>query len=808
MSRRLALFLLLVLCAGAFSFLGRTTFTMFHMVDAPEDYGRWPVGVSPRDLRIFRVGDSAKDSGFQRGDLVVEVAGIPVRGADDLRDALEGARAGDIREMTVERNGQRLKARLKLEGGMPGPARGGERLFLLVNGVAILCFCYLLGAFVAFRRPTDPMAWLLLLLLLGFGHIAGGEAGNVRQWDEPWSSLGLFYVTFVSSTWPAWLLWFMMDFPEPGEGKRIFPWAKWPLIIVVVAMGLAHAVTESWSQLDALGAAAFGHLTDWYGPWSFWVISASMTLMFMNLGIKTGTEKKPDAKRRLKLLMWGAIVSLTPFFILLISTRGWRGFGFGRLSVWLWAPPIFLLSILPLTLAYLILVDRAMDVGVAIRQGLRYALATRGVVIARTVLIALLILWTFQVGVSEKLNELERWGIIAALAALILLVRRLADRLRVWLDRVFFREEVKAEHLLLELSEQVRKILDRQTLVDTVASRIGEAMHVQTVKIALNGAKTEGYELALPLQSGDERFGYLLLGPKKSEEPYTRSDRQLLESVAAQTALALDNQRLTERVASEAAQRERLHRELEIAQEVQEQLLPNWALDVPGVEIAGRCRPAQTVGGDGYDYFALPDGSVCFAVSDVVGKGIPAALGMAGVNASLRGLQAAGVREPADLMERLNPLVYGSMSRNRFATMFYGRYEPSRRRLSYTSAGHNPAVLVQASGTEVLKERGLALGFVANTTYPGGEAQLSPGDCVVVYSDGISEAFNPQMEEFGEDRLIETLRGLAGRTPAEIIDRVFSAVDTFAAGAPQHDDMTLLVLRARDPLEPGHPDTV
>lgn len=299
---------------------------------------------------------------------------------------------------------------------------------------------------------------------------------------------------------------------------------------------------------------------------------------------------------------------------------------------------------------------------------------------------ALLLYWTFQVSVTDRLAEAQRWSIMGVLVAFILLVRRLADRLRAWLDRVFFREEVKAEHLLAELSEQVRRIPDRQTLVNTVAARIREAMHVQDVRIALNGAGTEGFELTLPLQSGEERLGYLLLGPKKSEEAYTGSDKQLLETVAAQTALALDNQRLTERVANEAAQRERLHRELEIAREVQEQLFPRWTAAVPGVEITGRCRPAQTVGGDGYDYFALPDGSVCFAVSDVSGKGIPAALGMASVHASLRGLQVAGVKDPAELMERLNPLVYSSMARNRFATMFYGRYEPAPRRLTYTPA--------------------------------------------------------------------------------------------------------------------------
>ena len=174
---------------------------------------------------------------------------------------------------------------------------------------------------------------------------------------------------------------------------------------------------------------------------------------------------------------------------------------------------------------------------------------------------------------------------------------------------------------------------------------------------------------------------------------------------------------------------------------MQERLFPSGPLSLNGIEAAGRCRPAQSIGGDYYDYFNLGGDALCFAVGDVSGKGIPAALLMASLQSSLRGLQLGGVLDPAALMEKLNLLLWMSTARSRFATLFYGVYTPSTGQVRYASAGHHSSIVLRAGGeVELLSERGIALGLTRQTSYPQGAVSLQSGDTLIAYSDGISEA--------------------------------------------------------------------
>ena len=185
-------------------------------------------------------------------------------------------------------------------------------------------------------------------------------------------------------------------------------------------------------------------------------------------------------------------------------------------------------------------------------------------------------------------------------------------------------------------------------------------------------------ELLLPLPGRDQLMGLMTLGPKRSEEPYTPTDLRLLESVATQTGLALEIGNLARSLASEATQRERIHRELEVAREVQERLFPQEFPIIDGVSLAGHCRQ-QGVGGDYYDSFMLDDGRMGLAIGDVSGKGISAALLMASLRASLRGMTLDAPHDLATMMEKVNRLVYEASATNRYATFFFATYNMQRR---------------------------------------------------------------------------------------------------------------------------------
>ncbi len=443
--------------------------------------------------------------------------------------------------------------------------------------------------------------------------------------------------------------------------------------------------------------------------------------------------------------------------------------------------------------------------------------------------------------------------------AVIFAMRRVGEWLIGWTDRRFFREAYNTEQILGDLSRKVLTMVETKPLLETVAGQISQSLHVPRValllkqdgqyrpahslgyddltevsfkdlsavveqlkqhheplRIYLDNAdswvyKTSGIDgeremlktldtqLLLPLAGKDALQGFISLGPKQSEEPFSGTDLNLLQSVTTQTALALENSQLTERIASEVAQRERLNRELEIAREVQERLFPQKLPSISGLDYCGACRPALGVGGDYYDFLLLPGDRLGIAIGDVSGKGIAAALLMASLQASLRGQAVQRASGLAEMIGNVNQLVYDASAENRYATFFYAQYEVTTRLLTYVNAGHNPPIIFRKAKGEWeltrLEEGGAVVGLLRNFPYSQAAVTMEPGDMLVAFTDGISEAMNPLEEEWGEDNLIEAVKGCDGMTASDMLPRLVEAADRFAAGAKQHDDMTLLIVR-------------
>jgi len=304
-------------------------------------------------------------------------------------------------------------------------------------------------------------------------------------------------------------------------------------------------------------------------------------------------------------------------------------------------------------------------------------------------------------------------------------------------------------------------------------------------------------------------LGIISLGEKRSEAPYSSTDVRLLKSVASQTALALSNAELTSAIAVEVSRREKLNREIEIAREVQERLFPQHLPEIAGLDYFGRCRTALGVGGDYYDFLALPDGKLGVALGDVSGKGIAAALTMASLQASLRADAMRAGNDIAGLITRVNSMLYDASTEDRYATLFYAQYDPATHRLSYVNAGHCPPIFVRSAANNgskngpknsnvdrLDKAGGTVVGLLPECAYEQAEVCLTPGDLLVIYTDGFSEAMNPHLEEWGENRLISAIAACNGLPAKDSIARIMQAADAFASGAPQSDDMTLVILRA------------
>jgi phosphoserine phosphatase RsbU/P len=803
----------------------------------------------------------ARQAGLQEGDILLAVNGRPLRGTAIYGEEMAKAHAGDLLGVTVRaRDGQspgsERSVAFVLEAKRHAPLTVGLTLF-----VAMPAFCILLGFWVAAVRPRDSRAWLLLALLLCLATL---WTPGLESWGPGVRDLAEIYRTFFHSAWPVWMVLLGIYFPEPFPSRARWRWwdcLKWGLAAPLALYTLVD-VALSLGGMEHFALVA--PLQDWLqGPRH---VVAGMSFaagasLFFCAGAKLAMAVSPDAKRRLRLLLAGAIVSLAPLYILFLIALLMGQQMEQYFPQWLFITAYVMLCFFPLTLAYVIVVQRAMDVRVVIRQGLQYAFATRTIQVLRVVL-SVASLYAVVSVLGRTRNRFLLLLIIGAGVAMAIWVKRLIEQLKAWIDRRFFRDAYNAEIILSELSEKVRTIVKTEQLLETVSRQIADSLHVPKVAVLVDGkwyrpAYALGFgtipdvgfpesgatvrvlrerqgpvrvyfddpdswiyrtadmtdedrgklatlraELLLPLAVKGELLGFVSLSRKRSEEPYSGIDLRLLGSVAAQTGLALENARLAAVVAEEVAERKKLHREIEIAREVQERLFPQELPPVPGIDYCGKCRPALVVGGDYYDFLPLGEGKLGVAIGDVSGKGISAALMMASLQGSLRGQAMLESDNLASLMKRVNHLVYGASGASRYATFFYSQYEPGMRRLTYVNAGHNPPFLVrmrhEAFAVERLDQGGPVIGLMPDVPYEQASVTLYPGDVILAYTDGVSEGMNPLDKEWGEESLLETAKSCLSLPAEQVIDRIMNAADAFAAGAPQYDDMTLVVIKVQE----------
>jgi phosphoserine phosphatase RsbU/P len=252
----------------------------------------------------------------------------------------------------------------------------------------------------------------------------------------------------------------------------------------------------------------------------------------------------------------------------------------------------------------------------------------------------------------------------------------------------------------------------------------------------------------------------------------------------------------------EIADRVVMKRDLQIAREIQTWLLPGAPPQIPGLSIAYASRPANTVAGDYYDVFPRPgktneENRVVFAVADVAGKSIPAAMLMATFQASLKTLSAADIDLPELVTDMNKYACSNSQGGSRFTTAFLAEYDTVHRVFRYINAGHNNPILRRASGAiERLNVGGLPLGILAGATYETASVTLAPDDWLIIFTDGLVEAENAHQEEYEESRVISLLGANASSTPKELLDRLMASLDLFVGSTPQHDDVTCLLIKA------------
>jgi len=469
--------------------------------------------------------------------------------------------------------------------------------------------CLILGFYVAAARPFDPKAWLLLAVLLSFSLVSCGSDvhDHIMTWHTPLKHAALVYRSAGLNSWPLFMLLFAIYFPDRAAFDRKQPWFKWivlvpALALLVVATGAHIANNEHIQALET-----FRKLADGSGGLRAGAFYVLLVISLVLFGWKLASSRDPDDRRRLRVLLIGLAVSFVPAVAL--EAIGRYAMGMRRYPAWLSLPVYLAFLLFPITLAYVTVVQRAMDVRVILRHSLQYALAKRGLVFIQALIsLVVVLLVAFLAG---RIGFLGRAGLTAGGIGLVLLIGLVARKLAGLIDRRFFREAYDREQVLARLADSVGSIVELPALLTTVARRVAEALHISEVAVflgernfyrlayALGYAQPPGIDfpdqsrtvrelqrdkkpllvytedprswaanlddreqrelnllrtqLLLPLAHREELLGFLSLGPRYSEAPYSPHDVDLLHSVAQQTALAVENSRLTSTVAAETA---------------------------------------------------------------------------------------------------------------------------------------------------------------------------------------------------------------------------------------------------------------
>ena len=802
---------------------------------------------SPTDrcstVQTVQRGGPAEQAGLQVGDHIVALDGKRVESPVLFDEVWLRSRPGDSIQLTVQRPGEPklLTLRGTFRAATPHSSELGlaRKSALQVVGSYPVPFV-VVGLAVLFLRTDDPNAWLLALLFGGFIAVPAPMSLAVRS--PPLQVFFLAYRTIFLAMFGALFYLFFAIFPTRSPMDRRLPWLKWLAFLLGVCImlpGLGEGIVRAPAALvQLMGETAASKSVLFY-------IYFFVALGFISLVGNASRASTSEACRRSRVILWGTLVGVLP----IAAEKGAIDFAGYRPPFWLDTILVVVTFLFPLSFAYAVVRHRVLEIPVLLKRSARYVLVQRGYIVllfvgAATAIVffARMVSRFFPADTNIGMGLSAVFGIVMVWASAPL-VKRGTQRI----DRAFFRSAYDARVILQDLAETARTVTDRRELAVLLEKHISGALHPKALACYLEAAEgilvaecgqvpTELHTLSstLPLLSELERrgkawevppleseagrefavvaslapeclvpilgrgsrlVGMLALGQRLSEEPYSGEDKRLLDSVASQAGIALENIRLAEKMAERMEAERRAAREMEIAREVQARLFPQTMPPLRTLEYAGGCIQARDVGGDYYDFLDLGPGRIGIVLADIAGKGISGALLMANLQANLRSQYAIALEDLPRLLKSVNRLFVENTPDDSYATLFFGDYNDATRCLRYANCGHNAPLLFRETGkVERLAATATVLGLFSDWECATCEVALDTGDTLVIYTDGITEAVDRAGEEFGEARLIELICSHRHLSPRELLTRVHTAVQQLSTGM-QADDLTLVIGR-------------
>jgi len=763
-------------------------------------------------------------------------------------------------------------------------------------------FIIITAFFIGITKYKNDNAFLAFLLLLSVAITFGI---NYSVFPPGLRETGAVYFIALRVFLSYLFMRFFMLFPSPSIIETRFPWIKKVFLIATILYAIYALVAYFIINRSFELYHSLQHKFPYGTAILDWMQLTMLAIGIISLVSNIYQLKGKDEQRRMIILLCGTLITSIPLISLLGYIRIYREIP----SQFTYIFVGICMAIFPASFAYVILKHRVFGIRVILRRSLQYMLISRGFLLGEGLLIFLMLFYVAGPVFMKLLPgiSIASFGVTSAVLTLVVLtaMRALNRRVIPAIDRRFFRDAVKVQEILKELSNTIRGMaahpkellrLVADTLCNTlypahvgifllphkstsqtihatgqqsqptgsprllyhcealrfrqeahkgiidcfqdytdasiiddgyITERLEEAMQVSpraldvypddpeswTRRLTAKGITISNWKneiifqldslLLVPLTLKDRIMGFISLGEKLSEEPYTHEDKELLTAVSDQIALALNYAELI----YETTEQEKLKYEFELAREVQAKLFPQVLPKLHTLEFTGICRTARQVSGDYYDFLQLPEQKLGIVLADISGKGISAALLMANLQAFLRSNAVLRGDNVVGLINDLNHCLCATTDTNRYSSLFYAVYDDTSSVLTYVNAGHNPPLLFRTATVSGKRKRtvhyevtslestGTIIGAFPDAAYQQETITLQPSDLLILFSDSVPASLNGDGEEFGEERLIALATAYAHLPIAEFQELIIHEIEQFIGYSPPHDDLTFIIIK-------------
>ena len=779
------------------------------------------------------------NAGIRNGDYLIGINGHKIKSTIQAQLILNDVKGGEFADYEVRKpDGKILNTKVYVKK-------------LLQFGSLAQSFSaliWLLIGFIVYTAKPDGLAQKLFYSLGVFTVLSSvgvlfpmGIYYRIFITEHPVTAIIAETVLIISQTLvPLIMLYFIWTFPKP------FEFAKKEFVKIIF---ISFAVLSS---LIGIGLAGSLYFTEFKTISWFQIYQKTLTIIFAGIYITAWIfliiqyfrEKNKESRKPILLLVLAFTLGVAIQFYIGTIAPAIADTIFNTPEYYM---PIFLMILIPIMFAYAILKYNLLDVSIVVRNTIIY-----GSAMATVALIYFVVIYVLGQGISQALGA-ENQGIIAGVFFLIFafVFQSTKNRFQDFLTKKFYPEQSAYQQVLIQFSNDVSTVVGKEKILDLTTKTFIDALKINKFGILLHNYKKDVLYLArgvgfndqncvieksnifpivreklliskypvieqdqfeitfpgkskrlieeeiysiFPMIVKEKVVGALLFGLKHSGSRFGGKDLELLTAAANQIAISLENARLYKT----EAEKIKIERDLDLARKIQQSLLPKTIPEIKGLDICGEMIPAMQVGGDYYDLIQISDTKLFVTVGDVSGKGLSASLYMTKLQTMIQ-IACKNSLSPREILIEVNKRLYESMERSWFITMTLALFDLEHYTVKFCRAGHMPLLTAMNGSVESVKSQGIGLGLekgeIFEKTLVEDELKIKHGQVYAFFSDGITEAMNEKEELFGEDKLVEILRGKSNTKSVDIMTDVWDQIKLFKGKAKPNDDMTMLIVK-------------